>query len=160
MVDYRDPGRLEFDAVIRRSDVSGSSAFVEFPFDVSERFGAKGRVPVRVSYDGVPYRGSIVTMGGSALVLVLTSIQQQLGKGPGDKLHVVLELDSGERLVELDEDAEASWTQAGVLDAYRAMSYSHQREYAQWIADAKRPETRRRRIDQSIELITLGKRLK
>jgi uncharacterized protein YdeI (YjbR/CyaY-like superfamily) len=38
-----------------------------------------------------------------------------------------------------------------VLAKYRAMSYSHQRAYALWIEDAKQAETRKRRIDKSIE---------
>ncbi len=41
--------------------------------------------------------------------------------------------------------------------AYAAFSPSCQREYAEWIADAKRPETRDRRIAQAIEWIAEGK---
>ncbi len=41
--------------------------------------------------------------------------------------------------------------------AYAAFSPSCQREYAQWIADAKRPETRDRRIVQAVEWIAEGK---
>jgi uncharacterized protein YdeI (YjbR/CyaY-like superfamily) len=41
--------------------------------------------------------------------------------------------------------------------AYAAFSPSCQREYAEWIADAKRPETRDRRIAQAVEWIAEGK---
>ena len=41
--------------------------------------------------------------------------------------------------------------------AYAAFSPSCQREYAQWIAEAKRPETRERRIAQAVEWIAEGK---
>lgn len=41
--------------------------------------------------------------------------------------------------------------------AYAAFSPSCQREYLEWIADAKRPETRERRIAQAIEWIADGK---
>ena len=54
----------------------------------------------------------------------------------------------------------SAFTDADVADAFRAMSYSHQREYHQWIAEAKRDETRARRIAKSIELIRDGVRLK
>jgi uncharacterized protein YdeI (YjbR/CyaY-like superfamily) len=41
--------------------------------------------------------------------------------------------------------------------AYAALSPSCKREYAEWIADAKRPETRERRIAQAVEWIAEGK---
>lgn len=41
--------------------------------------------------------------------------------------------------------------------AYAAFSPSCQREYAEWIAEAKRPETRERRIAQAVEWIAEGK---
>jgi uncharacterized protein YdeI (YjbR/CyaY-like superfamily) len=37
------------------------------------------------------------------------------------------------------------------------MSYSHRREYVDWIAEAKRPETRRRRIERTLERLRAGK---
>ena len=42
-------------------------------------------------------------------------------------------------------------------NAYAAFSPSCKREYDEWIADAKRPETRDRRIAQAIEWIAEGK---
>lgn len=53
--------RIEFDAIIRPvEDIDG--AYVEMPFDARAVFG-KGRVPVRATFDGTPYEGSIVRMG-------------------------------------------------------------------------------------------------
>ena len=40
---------------------------------------------------------------------------------------------------------------------FEAFSASCKREYVEWIADAKRPETRDRRIEQAIEWIAEGK---
>ncbi|TQL47322.1 bacteriocin resistance YdeI/OmpD-like protein [Homoserinimonas aerilata] len=160
MSRYSNPGVVEFDAVLERSDARGSSAYVAFPHDVRELFGTGGRVPVVATFDGVPYRGSLVTYGGPHLILVLASIRESIGKEPGDTVHVTIALDEEPRLIELDEDVAAAFTAAGVTDAFRAMSYSHQREYQQWIVGAKREETRARRIAKSIELIGAGARLK
>ena len=41
--------------------------------------------------------------------------------------------------------------------AFAAFSPSHRREYAEWIAEAKRPETRKKRLEQSVEWIAQGK---
>jgi len=40
---------------------------------------------------------------------------------------------------------------AGV--AHRKLPPSHRREYLEWINEAKRPETRRRRIDKAIGML-------
>ena len=37
------------------------------------------------------------------------------------------------------------------------MSYTHRKEYADWIEEAKRPETRKRRVAKAVELIREGK---
>lgn len=36
-------------------------------------------------------------------------------------------------------------------------SYSHQKEYVEWITEAKKEETRQKRIKKSIEMLSLGK---
>ncbi|MBJ7595996.1 MAG: YdeI/OmpD-associated family protein [Candidatus Dormibacteraeota bacterium] len=41
---------------------------------------------------------------------------------------------------------------------FDAMPYGHRRQYAHWIADARKPETRRRRIGQAMERIRAGQR--
>lgn len=71
-------------------------AYVAFPYDIRKEFG-KGRVKVRAFFDGVPYDGSIVNMGvknrdGSVCYVLgmLKSIREQLGKGQGDEVEVVV----------------------------------------------------------------------
>lgn len=48
-------------------------------------------------------------------------------------------------------DALASQPKADRL--FRAMAPSHQREYIKWVVEAKKPETRRRRVDQVAEKV-------
>lgn len=160
MPTFSDPGPLAFDAVLTRSEVSGSSAFVAFPFDVEKLFGTRGRVPVNATFDGIPYRGSLVTYGDGHMILVLGEIRARLGKEAGDIVAVTIELDTQPRVVELEDDIVAAWTDAGVLDTFRAQSYSHQREYALWIAEAKRAETRATRIAKAAAMIAEGRKLK
>jgi hypothetical protein len=160
MPTFTDPGPIVYDAVLTRADVSGSSAFVAFPFDVEKLFGSRGRVPVNATFGGIGYRGSLVTYGAGHMILVLGEIREQLGKQPGDTIQVTITLDTAPRVVELDADIEQALSAAGVLDAFRAQSYSHQREYAQWIGDAKRPETRTHRVASAAEMIAEGRKLK
>jgi hypothetical protein len=148
-VTYRNPGPIEFAAEIHSREGGGS--FVEFPHDVEKLYGVKGRVPVRVTFDGIPYRGSMVKMGGPRhLLLILKEIREKLGKGEGDKIRVSIELDEAPREVVLAKDVEAAFKKVGVLETYRALSFSHQREYSLWIEDAKQAETRERRIAKAV----------
>ena len=88
--------KYEYDAVVHEEPDDGG-AWVAFPWDIRQEFG-KGRVKVRASFDGIPYEGSIVNMGvrsadGSVcyVIGVRKAIRQVLGKGDGDRLHVVIE---------------------------------------------------------------------
>jgi hypothetical protein len=156
-VTYRNPGRVEFTAEIRVLD--GGGAFVEFPHDVEKLYGVKGRVPVRVTFDGIPYRGSMVRMSSPKhLLLILKEIRQKLRKGKGDRIRVTVELDEAPRVVLLAPDIETAFRKAAVLETYRAMSFSHQREYANWIEEAKQSETRLRRIARTVDELRAKKR--
>lgn len=52
----------QFEAVIEPVPDKGG-AFVRVPFDIRKEFG-QGRVKVEATFNGVPYCGSIVNMGG------------------------------------------------------------------------------------------------
>lgn len=79
----------EFDAEIKKvPDING--AYIEIPFDVKAEFG-KGRVPVYATFDGVAYEGSLVRMKTPCHIIgIRKDIREQIGKQPGDKIHVTL----------------------------------------------------------------------
>ncbi len=80
----------EFEAEIKKvPDIDG--AYIEIPFDVKAEFG-KGRVPVKATFDGEPYEGSLVRMGTPCHILgVRKDIRAKIGKQPGDIVKVTLE---------------------------------------------------------------------
>ncbi len=85
----------EFDAVIEPVKEKGGS-FIRIPFDIREEFG-KGRLKVHAKFNEIPYDGSIVNMGvknedGSIcyIIGVRKDIQTLMGKGVGDRIHVVI----------------------------------------------------------------------
>jgi uncharacterized protein YdeI (YjbR/CyaY-like superfamily) len=93
----------------------------------------------------------MVKMGGPChILLILKDIRERLGKDRGDTVHVTVELDEAPRVVVLSKDVEAAYQKAKVLDQYRSLSFSHQREYNLWIEDAKQAETRKRRIEKAV----------
>jgi hypothetical protein len=137
-----------FDAEIVEAD--GGGAYVRVPPEVVAALGGKGRIPVRATFDRIAYRGSVVSMGGEKVIGVLKAIRTQLGKQPGDTVTVALELDHAERSVQVPDDLRAALDEAGLGAAFDGLSYSHQREYVSWIQEAKKVETRGRRITETV----------
>lgn len=144
-----------FTAVIEAADQGG--AFVTIPFDVETAFGKK-RVPVQATFDGAPYRGTLVRMGGlDHILIVRKDIREQIGKSSGDTITVTLEEDSAPRVVTAPDDFQgAMQVYPDVADFFQTLSYTHQKEYVNWIEEAKHDTTRQRRIAKAIERMRSG----
>ncbi|MGW4244181.1 YdeI/OmpD-associated family protein [Nocardia sp. NPDC004722] len=141
-----------FDAVIEPA--RGGGAHIPVPPGIIEALGGGGRIPVQATFDGIPYRGSIADMGSGPCLGLLKAIRTELGKGPGDQVAVTVERDTAERTVAVPDDLAAALTTAGVRDAFDGLSYSRRREQVTGVTDAKKPETRERRIAKIIESLT------
>ena len=62
-------------------------AYVLFPYDTEKEFATKGKVPVKATFDGVPYTGSLIKYGNPQHMLgVLKAIRERTGKAPGDTI--------------------------------------------------------------------------
>jgi hypothetical protein len=146
-----------FTAVIKNA--GGGGAFVEVPFDVEAAFGSK-RPKVKALIEGVPYRGILTRMGtDSHLLIILKEIREQVGKTFGDEVTISVELDTEPRLIEVPAELkEAFKTEKEAKAFFEKLSYTHRREYVNWINEAKREETRQNRISKTIEMLKQGKR--
>ena len=151
------PPKHTFRAVIE--DAGNGGAFVTIPFDVEQAFGKK-RVKVLATIQGVPYRGSLVRMGGECHLLpVLKDIRRQTGKSIGDEIEVTVEEDTQPRSVTVPPDlGQALAVEPAAQAFFGQLSYTHQKEYVQWIEEAKRPQTRQTRITKTVEMLKQGKR--
>jgi uncharacterized protein YdeI (YjbR/CyaY-like superfamily) len=59
--------------------------------------------------------------------------------------------------VRLPNDLARALANAEAKDAFARLSFTHRREYVEWVRDTKRPETRRRRIEQTVERVRAGR---
>jgi len=137
------------------------ATYVIFPYDVKENFGT-ARVKVRVKFDGELYRGSLVPMGlkeGYPLLL-RKDIRAKINKNVGDFVSVELEQDLEARTVDVPADFEKALKKSKLKDAFEKMSFTHRKEYIHSILDAKKPETRLRRIEKTLEMIEVWKKNK
>jgi len=136
-----------------------AGVFVSVPFDVELAFGRR-RVPVKVTMDGEPYRGSLVHMGGpSHVLLVLKRIRDRLGKGPGDSVDVVVEEDLRPRTFAVPADLRRALARRPeARRAFRALPHACRRSYVRWVESARRKATRARRVARVIATLGRGKR--
>jgi hypothetical protein len=135
----------------------GGGAGVEFPYDVEKEFGVRGNVPVRSTLDGVAYTGSLMKCGpGPHTLGVLKSIRNQIGKGPGDTIDVVVWKDDEVRAIELLAAFKALLKEEGLLAGFEKLSYTHRKEYIRWITEAKKEETQRSRMTKAVAMLGKG----
>src|SRR6516225_2114164 len=101
MKKYRFKARIEA--------ASGGGACVLFPFDVEKEFGTKGKVPVKASFNGVPYAGSLVKYGNPQHMLpMLKAIREQTGTSPGDTVEIEVSKDETPRAIEIPAELKAA----------------------------------------------------
>jgi Bacteriocin-protection, YdeI or OmpD-Associated/Domain of unknown function (DUF1905) len=137
----------------------GEGPTVVLPFDPKERFG-KARAPVRGKVNGAEFRTTVAVYSGVPLIGFNAQIRERGGIAIGDEVMVELELDDEPRTVDvppalrraLNDHAEAK-------AAFERLAYTHRKKFAQWVADAKRDETRRRRVDKTVEMLRAAERL-
>lgn len=119
--------------------------------------GAK-RFPVVATVNGYTWRTSVARMGGEFLVGLSREVRDGAGVQAGDEVEVSIGLDQAPREVDVPAAlaaALAADAEAGA--AFERMAFTHRKEYARWIAEAKRDETRERRVAQAVAMIRSGK---
>jgi uncharacterized protein YdeI (YjbR/CyaY-like superfamily) len=99
-------------------------------------------------------------MGGDCHLLgVLRDIREKIGKSIGDEVHVTVENDDEPRVVDVPADFRAALAeQPAAGQFFDRLGYTHQREYVQWIVEAKRDQTRVSRIEKAVQMLLREKR--
>jgi bacteriocin resistance YdeI/OmpD-like protein/uncharacterized protein DUF1905 len=118
--------------------------------------GAK-RFPVRARVNGYEWRTSVARMGGEFLLGLNRAVREAAGVKAGETVDVVLELDQAPREVQVPAALAAALdTDPAVKAAFEALAFTHRKEYARWVEEAKREDTRVRRVAQALEMIRAG----
>lgn len=135
----------------------GGGAYVLFPYDTQKEFATNGKVPVKATFEGVPYAGSLVKHGHPQHMLGMAkAIREQIGKGPGDTIEIVVWKDEEVRTVEVPAEFERLIKKEELLSVFNELSYTHRKEYCRWITEAKKEETRLKRLEKAIEMLKKG----
>jgi hypothetical protein len=132
----------------------GAWAHLPIPFSVDKAFGSKARVAVRGTINAFAFRSSIMPRGdGTHYMAVNQTVRAAAGAGIGDLVKVVMEPDTAPRTVTVPAYLNKALKVSGLAKVFAAESYSHRKELVDWIAQAKKPDTRDRRIGKCLKLL-------
>jgi len=139
---------MRFTGVLTPTPRGGGGCLVPVPRQVAAKLGLKGMPKITSVIARQPYRGSLMPMGdGTYRLGVLKSIQEAAGVGFGDTITIELELDTTTRVVEPPADlAKAIAGNQAMAAKWERLSFTNQKEMAPSLTEAKKPETRERRL--------------
>lgn len=151
------PERQRFRA--RLQDAGGGGAAFDVPAEAAAALGERKRPPVTVTIGDCTFRTTVAVYGGQPMIGVDRAHRAAAGVDVGDAFAVVVALDEQPRVVEVPDDLAGALADGTVArSAFERQSYTHQREYVEWIAEAKRPATRGRRVAETVDRVRMDTR--
>jgi hypothetical protein len=146
--------RFESAVVLNGKTATG----IPVPPEVVEVLGGGKRIKVVATIGDHSYRNSVVSWGDGFMLSFGAEHRAATGLEAGDPVTLDLVRDEAERTVELDEDfAAALTTNAAAQEFFDGLSYSQKRWFTLGLAEAKKPETRARRIEKYVGMLAEGR---
>ena len=140
---------MAFSAEVLSMGQGGGHAVV-VPKEVAQTFSSK-RPPVLAHVNGVEYRSRLAVYGGRSYLGLRKDLLRQLGVTTGDHVDIELIEDHQERVVvEPPELTQALADNPTAKAAYERLPFTYRNEYARWIDEGKKPETRADRVAKTI----------
>lgn len=131
----------------------GAMCAIPIEFDPRKEFG-KVRAPVKVTLNGHTFRSTIFSMHGETWIPLRKSNREAAGLEGTETLTVKIALDTAERTVEIPPELAREFRKNRAAAArWEALSFTHRREHAEAIADARKPETRARRVANALKML-------
>jgi hypothetical protein len=145
-----------FVVVAERFTATLEDRYLVVPLDARSLWG-EARPPVAGTVNGVPFRSRLMVYGGRTVLGLTNALRAQAGITQGNDVEVVIDRDDAPREVEVPEELQAALAgDESARAAFDALAFTHRREYAGWIGEAKREETRVRRAARAIEMLREG----
>jgi hypothetical protein len=145
---------MAFTAEVISAGPGGGGHAVVVPKEVATTFTSK-RPPVLAQVNGVEYRSRLMVYGGKSYLGLRKDLLRELGVDVGDQVEIELAEDHQERVVvEPPELTQALAANATAKAAYDKLAFTHRSEYARWIDEGKKPETRADRVAKTIKRLT------
>ncbi len=150
------PKRYQYKTTLFAPERGG--IYAGFPFIGKDEFGTNGPIRIKSWIDGFYREGSLIPMGdGEHAISIRKEIRDSIGKHEGDEVEIILEQNLEERKIEIPEDFQ--WLLDDDLELknkFEKLSPYNKSTIISYINEAKRTETRVKRIENLIERIKFG----
>jgi len=148
--------RKEFQAKLK-GDESRSDATASFtlPFDTREVWG-KAKVPVKVTINSYTWRSTVGNRGGIQYLVVNAAARRHAGVKAGDTVTIVLEPDTEKRDIEIPIQLRKALG-AKLTEKLNCLSFTHKKEFVVWYLEAKKEDTRTRRLEKMKAMLLSGR---
>ena len=133
----------------------GVNRCVDVPPEVSEALGGETHIRVVGRVGGEPYRSNLAPRGGGMhRLFVHSDIWRKLGVDVGDEVDVEIERDEVEWEITVPADlVEAMPAGSEAMEAFQTLTVPNRKRFIDRIEETKTPATRRRRIEQGVQLL-------
>jgi hypothetical protein len=157
-MNVRRSGRLTVMRFHTTIELAGRTATgFAVPPEVVDALGGSRKPAVEVTINGGSYRTSVAARGDRYLVPVSAENRAVVGVAAGDVVEVDIALDTAPRDVALPDDLAAA-LDGDARAFYDALSFSAKQRVVLPIEQAKKPETRRSRVDKAAALLSAGRK--
>jgi Bacteriocin-protection, YdeI or OmpD-Associated/Domain of unknown function (DUF1905) len=133
-----------------------TSARFPVPVDLAKLY-RRARPPLKVTIRGHTWRTTPGVYDGVGHIVVNRDVKAATGVDAPDRVRVEMELDTEQRTVHVPPDLrDALRADDEAWEAFSTLSFTHKREYVEWVEEAKRSDTRARRIAATVERVGAG----
>ncbi len=147
---------MKFRAIILLSGKSATG--IQVPDEIIASLGQSKKPPVRITLGGHTYRTTVASMGGKYMIPLSAENRTSAGVAAGDEVDVDIELDTEPREVTVPHDfSKALDLNANAKKFLDGLSYSNKLRFVLSVDGAKTAETRQRRIESALSMLSEGR---
>jgi uncharacterized protein YdeI (YjbR/CyaY-like superfamily) len=133
----------------------GSNYLIEIPKEIGLSFKRQGYIPVKVKFQDKIFKSTMINRRNEKFVLFLNSEIRKTAKiNEYDVIKAAIEFDPEPRDIAIPEDVELLLSENRIVySTFLNMSTAHRNEILKYILEAKKPESRLKRINKMIDHI-------
>lgn len=132
-----------------------ASASFTLPFDTRNIWG-KAKVPVKVTINDYTWHSTVGNRGGRQYIVVNSKARWSAGVKAGDSVTVTLEPDTEKREIEVPLQLRNALG-AKLTEKLNRLSFTHKKEFIVWFSEAKKEDTRARRLEKMKAMLASGR---
>src|SRR5207302_2303975 len=140
---------VRFKTVLESARGGGAVALI--PAEFAKPLGGLKQMRVYGTVNGVAFRSSTMPYRGGFYLDLHSATREAAGIEFGDPIEIEITRDDSPRVLALPEELEAAFKAEPALgERFASLSFTRRRELAEPISEAKRPETRARRLEDAL----------